>query len=105
MQLKVFKLKDGKLEYKGIREIQPGDAILEGQTSMSEVSSEMMIRLREGSFAGPTPAELERARQKLKAEAEAKLRASWKMLCPNATEKQLDIMVSGKVPPDKGGLT
>ncbi|MGA2669914.1 MAG: hypothetical protein ABSF21_00630 [Dehalococcoidia bacterium] len=38
MRLKVFKLKDGKLIYAGIREVREGDAILDGDTSMSEVN-------------------------------------------------------------------
>lgn len=31
------------------------------------------------------------------------LRESFKRLCPDATERELDIMVSGEVPPDKQG--
>ena len=72
MKLKVFSLRDGKLEFKGNREVQVGDIIVEGQTSMAET-----VHLRE-SFAGPTREELQRARQELKAEAEAKARAALK---------------------------
>ncbi|MEW6143361.1 MAG: hypothetical protein AB1597_09475 [Chloroflexota bacterium] len=38
MRLKVFKLRNGKLEFAGIREVREGDAILDSETSMSEVN-------------------------------------------------------------------
>jgi hypothetical protein len=42
MKLKVFKLKGGKLEFVGMREVRAGDIIVEGETSMAET-----IHLRE----------------------------------------------------------
>jgi hypothetical protein len=95
MRLKVFKLKNGKLEYTGIREVQQGDVILEGETSMAET-----VHLREAAGVGPTQAELEKARQSLKAEANEGLKAAFKRLRPDATERELDVMVSGKAPQD-----
>lgn len=44
MRLKVFRLKNSKLEYAGIREVQQGDVILEGSASMAEVASEISLR-------------------------------------------------------------
>ena len=106
MKLKVFKLKNGKLEYTGIREVREGDIILEGETSMAET-----VHLREASTsdfpglfgAGPTKAELKRAGEALKAEREAKdkaaLKASLKRAMPDATEQGLDAAVNKGKPP------
>jgi len=57
-----------------------------------------MNHSKSSRFAGRTKAELERARQELKAESEARLRASFKSLKPEATDRELDIMVTGKEP-------
>lgn len=45
MELKVFELKNGKLKYKGIREVRSGDIIVEGEASMTET-----VHLRESRF-------------------------------------------------------
>lgn len=45
LQLKVFKLKDGKLQFAGIREVRSGDIIVEGETSMAET-----VHLRESKL-------------------------------------------------------
>lgn len=42
MELKVFRLENGKLRYLGIREVREGDIILDGDTSMAET-----VHLRE----------------------------------------------------------
>lgn len=88
MRLKFFRLRDGKLEYMGIHEVMQGDAILEGESSMAEVSAgSELLSLRE-SYAGPTAEEM---------------RASWKRFCPNASEKELDILVSGIASEENNG--
>jgi hypothetical protein len=96
MKFKVFKLKNGKLEYAGIREVQAGDIIVEGQTSMAEVS------LRE-SATPPTRKELSDAALAVKAEKERQgkeaLKAALKRAMPNATEQGLDAAVNLKRPP------
>lgn len=82
MQLKVFKLKNGKLQYTGIREVREGDAILDGDTSMTET-----VHLEES----------DKGKQDLP-DDKAALKTSFKRLKPTATDKELDIMVSGKLP-------
>ena len=103
MRFKAFKLNKGKLEFTGMREIQEGDAILEGETSMTEVSlTEASTSDFPGLFsAGPTRDELEKARAALAEEKRQTLRNSFKRLKPDATDRELDIMVSGKVPQEK----
>jgi hypothetical protein len=85
MKLKVFKLKDGKLEYKGIREVQQGDAIVEGETSMAET-----VHLRESKADDPD---------------EAALRTAFKRAMPCISEQGLDAAVNkGKPPAQTKGL-
>ena len=98
MKFRVYRLKNGKLEYIDFREAKAGDAILAGETSVAEVARSVEVHLREGLIAGPTPEEINRARKMLKDEATEKVRASWKRLIPNATTRQLDILASGRVP-------
>jgi hypothetical protein len=96
---KVFTLTQGKLSYTGLREIQEGDAILEGATSMSEVGLvEASTSAFPGYFGvGPTKQELKAARVKIAEEHREALKASFKRLNPKASDKELDILVSGKV--------
>jgi hypothetical protein len=108
MRLKVFRLKEGKLEFAGMREVRQGDIILEGSTPMTEVS------LREASTsdfpllmptAPPTKAELARAKQALKAQDKEKLANSYKAAHPNATPSEVAAFVQGREPgPESSSL-
>ncbi len=96
MNLKVFKLHNGKLEFVGIREVRQGDAILEGETPVTEVS------LRE-SATPPTQKELAAAALAVKADKERQgkeaLKASLKRAMPGISEQGLDAAVNLKRPP------
>jgi len=103
MKLKVFRLKESRLEFTGTREPMIGDAIIEGGTSMAEVRPGV-IELREASTgdfpmyfktepAPPTQAELARAKAKLGHDA---LAASFRKANPNWTDKQIEIAVKGR---------
>jgi hypothetical protein len=110
MRLKVFRLKEGKLEFAGTREPRAGDAILEGSTLMSEVRPGV-LELREASTsdfpllmptAPPTKAELARAKQAVKADKEKQgrdaLANSYKAAHPNATPSEVAAFALGRNP-------
>jgi hypothetical protein len=105
MKLKVFRLKEGRLEFTGTREPMIGDGILEGGTSMAEVRPGV-IELREAStsdfpmyfkteLAPPTQAELARAKAKIGHDALAK---SYKAAHPQASDKEVNAFVQGRSP-------
>jgi len=105
MKLKVFKLKNGKLEFLGIREVQSGDIIVEGETSMAEtvhlresrlddVHSEILGKLNEEqkeafksslrSMGMPDP------------ETRAALEVSIRRLHPEYSDEQVQTFVKGR---------
>jgi hypothetical protein len=95
MQLKVFRLREGKLEFTGTREPRAGDAIIEGSTLMSEVRPGV-LELRESSnLVPPTKAELERARQSRGHDA---LAASYRAGHPKATDAEVNAFCQGRAP-------
>jgi hypothetical protein len=113
MRLKVFRLKEGKLEFAGMREVRQGDAILEGSTLMSEVRPGV-LELREASTsdfpllmptAPPTAAELNKAKQSLKSRDKDALANSYKAAHPNATPSEVAAFVQGRDPgPESSSL-
>lgn len=91
MRLKVFRLREGKLELVGMREPMPGDSLLDNSTPMSEV-----IGLRESSnLVPPTAKELARARQSL---GRDKLANAYKAGHPGATANEIATFVQGRSP-------
>jgi hypothetical protein len=111
MQLKVFRLKDGKLELTGTREVRLGDAIIEGGTSMTEVRPGV-IALKEKSTSDfpllfgtesvkptlPTQAELANARLAIQADKKKELAKSYKAAHPGATDKEVAAFTQGREP-------
>ena len=107
MQLKTFRLKEGKLEFIGLREPKTGDCIVEGETSMAEVIPGVLA-LRESSTsdfpmlfgkpAPPTQAELARARQSLKGKDKEALANSYKQTHPQATPAEISAFCQGRAP-------
>ena len=108
MRHKVFKLEQGKLVYTGIREAQPGDAILDGDTPLAESTLVNTVQLREGTvsdlnrqiLAGLTGEAKENFEKGLKNLGiahpdQSDLRASFKRMNPGWTDEQLDIAVKG----------
>ena len=102
MKLKVFKLKDGKLEYTGIREAREGDAIIEVETPTTET-----VHLRESDRLDQGEKDIIRqkvrsailegfADEKRASEAPARLRAAFKAEHPEWSEKALDIAMRGR---------
>jgi hypothetical protein len=91
MQLKVFRLREGKLELVGMREPMPGDGILEGSTPMTEVE------LHESAV--PSGKEIDRAlkagRDRRNSEA---LAASYRDGHPKATDAEVAAFVQGRYP-------
>jgi len=77
MELKVFRLRGGKLEFRGTREIHAGDAIIEGETSMTEV-----LPLKESKLS-----DIQKA-----------LKDAFKKLEPDASERGLEILATGSDP-------
>ena len=105
MKLKVFKLRDGKLEYVGVREVRAGDIIVEGQTSMAETVHLREARIEDlnreilAGLSGKEKEDFERGLHNMgmtNPDDRDALRAAFKRLRPDATERELDIMVSGK---------
>jgi hypothetical protein len=117
MELKVFRLKEGKLEFIGLREPKAGDAIIEGSTSMAEVRPGVLalresLDLKEASTSDfpllfgtepvpPTPAELAAAKKSLNDKGNRALADSYKQAHPGATEKEIDAFVQGDSPDPK----
>jgi hypothetical protein len=124
MRLRVFKLKEGRLEYLETREARESDVILEGATPREIESNQCEIvsitemgaggwseKARESrtleraslkSVAGPTKNELEAARIAIKQEQQNSLKESFKQeflrrgMDEKAAEIAADIAVKGR---------
>jgi hypothetical protein len=96
-KIKRYKLGEGgKLILQG--EVSD-NTISEAETGTFPVSIDERgtVALVEGAV-GPTKAEIAKAKREIKDEAVAKVRDAFKRLRPNASERELDIMATGKAP-------
>ncbi len=90
MRLKTFKLDQGKLVYTGIREVQPGDIIVTGSTTMAESTLGNTVQLREGTEA------INRANPTRQAEQAKNLEASIRRAHPDYTDEQIRVFIKGR---------
>lgn len=103
MRLKAFRLKEGKLEFIGIREVREGDAILDGDTGMEEVTMSESSKADDvnrdtlAGLSGKAKADFKRGLHRLKMadpEDRDNLRDAFKRL--GLSDEQAEIAARGK---------
>jgi len=112
MQLKVFRFKNGQLSYIGIREVQSGDVIVEGETpqnvrlqetkAIKELNDHILATLPEDEKADfLVGLEAVGLRDSSDISGSNGLRDAFRRLNPKASEYQLDVMVAGRALPSQ----